>query len=235
MIARDGWTLILVGLALTVVALWMATRWDSRTAFVCSLVFALAMLFTVYFFRDPNRSVAGEPGILVAPADGRVVKIDTLDSHHFVGERAIQVSIFLSIFDVHVNRIPASGSVQYVRYNPGKFLAAYEDKASEENEQTEIGLITESGRRVAFKQIAGMIARRIVCRLDQGDPVVAGRRFGMIKFGSRVDLLVPPDTRILVKVGEHVKGGKSVMGYLAPATSGEVGSAASREGSDAKL
>lgn len=235
MIARDGWIFILIGLALTVAALWLATRWDSRTAFVGSVAFALATLFTVYFFRDPDRSVAGEPGLLVAPADGRIVKIDTLASHHFVGEKTIQVSIFLSIFDVHVNRIPASGLVEYVKYNPGKFLAAYKDKASEENEQTEIGLLTESGPRIAFKQIAGTIARRIVCRLDQGDPVVAGRRFGMIRFGSRVDLLVPPDTRIMVKVGEHVKGGKSIMGYLAPAASGDIGSSVSREGTDAKL
>lgn len=217
MIARDGWTLILIGLVLTVVALWLATRWDNRIAFVFSMVLALATVFTVYFFRDPDRSVILEPDMLVAPADGRVVEIDTLESHPFVGSPVIQVSIFLSVFDVHVNRIPATGAIDYVNYNSGKFLAAFEDKASEENEQTEIGMTSTSGQRLVFKQIAGIIARRIVCRLDSGDRVTAGSRFGLIRFGSRVDLLLPESSHLRVKVGDHVRGGESVIGYLGQA------------------
>ena len=215
MIARDGWTLILSGLLLTIIALWAATRWDSRGLFAVSVLLTLVTLFTVYFFRDPERLVQAEPNMLVAPADGRVVKIDTLPAHQFIGERTIQVSIFLSVFDVHVNRVPCNGTVEYAKYTPGKFLAAFKDKASEENEQTEIGMVTTSGRRIAFKQIAGMIARRIVCRLSQGDSLTAGDRFGMIKFGSRVDLLVPADSRLAIKVGQHVYGGKTIVGHLA--------------------
>lgn len=215
MIARDGWTFILIGLVVTIILLWAATRWDSRTAFVISLVMALLTVFVVFFFRDPERSVVLEPGILVSPADGRIVEVDTLETHPFVGPSTIQISIFLSVFDVHVNRVPASGVVEYVRHNPGKFFAAFENKASEQNEQTEIGLVSESGRKMAFKQIAGMIARRIVCELDRGDTVVAGTRFGLIRFGSRVDLLVPGDSRVLVKVGDLVRGGESIIGYLA--------------------
>jgi phosphatidylserine decarboxylase len=234
MIARDGWSLILIGLVLTVAALWVATRWDSRTAFVASIVFALLTVFTVYFFRDPERSAKPEPGMLIAPADGRIVKIDTLAVHPFVGERAIQVSIFLSVFDVHVNRVPTSGKIDYVKYNPGKFLAAYEDKASLENEQTEIGMRAMSGQRIVFKQIAGLIARRIVCRLTEGDQVTTGERFGLIKFGSRTDLLVPADSRIIVKLGQRVKGGETVMGYLGAAVS-DSAAPKSSEGNNAKL
>jgi phosphatidylserine decarboxylase len=214
MIARDGWTFILIGLVLTVVALWAATKWDSRTLFGLSILFALLTLFVAYFFRDPERAGTREPDVLLAPADGRIVQIDTLPSHQFVGPNTIQVSIFLSIFDVHVNRIPVTGEVDYVKYHPGKFMAAYHDKASLENEQTEIGMTTDAGRKIAFKQIAGLIARRIVCRLNDGDRVNAGDRFGMIKFGSRVDILMPSETRLNVKMGDHVKGGETVMGYL---------------------
>ncbi|MEW5795847.1 MAG: phosphatidylserine decarboxylase family protein [Candidatus Zixiibacteriota bacterium] len=218
MIARDGWTLILVGFLLTIVALWAATRWDSRGLFAASVVLAIATLFTVYFFRDPERAIPSGSNLLVAPADGRVVKIDTLANHQFVGERTIQVSIFLSVFDVHVNRVPCSGRIEYVKRNPGKFIAAFKDKASEENEQTEIGMLTQTGRRIAFKQIAGVIARRIVCRLSEGTLVSSGDRFGMIKFGSRADLLLPADTKVTVKVGDHVQGGTTIMGCLGTAT-----------------
>lgn len=234
MIARDGWTFILIGLVLTIVFLWVATRWDSRVAFGLSLVLALLTTFTTYFFRDPDRSVALQPDMLLSPADGTIIKIDTLESHPFVGSPTIQVSIFLSVFDVHVNRVPATGRIDYVNYNPGQFLAAYEDKASDVNEQTEIGLITESGRKLVFKQIAGTIARRIVCRLKAADEVTAGSRFGLIRFGSRVDLLMPGDSRVQVKVGDGVKGGQSVIGYLgrpAPVTE----PAESTEDRDAEL
>ena len=214
MIARDGWTFILIGIVLTAVALWSATKWDSRILFVVGTILSLLTVFTVFFFRDPERSVALEPGILVAPADGRIVQIVTLPAHPFVGPNTIQVSTFLSIFDVHVNRVPATGQIDYAKYNPGKFMAAFNDKASLENEQTEIGMTVASGQRVVFKQIAGLIARRIVCRLSEKDHVNAGDRFGLIKFGSRTDLLVPPGTRLAVKLGDHVRGGETVMGYL---------------------
>ena len=233
MIARDGWTFILMGLVLTVAVIWLATKWDSQALFSVGVLLALLTLFVVYFFRDPERSVANDQNMLIAPADGRIVLIDTIPSHAYVGQNTIQVSTFLSIFDVHVNRVPASGEVEYVNYHSGKFMAAYHDKASLENEQTEIGMIVNSGRRIAFKQIAGLIARRIVCRLSEGDTVTAGGRFGMIKFGSRVDLLVPADSRITVQVGDHVRGGETVMGYLSGMASSD--STSARERTDAEL
>jgi phosphatidylserine decarboxylase len=126
----------------------------------------------------------------------------------------VKVSIFLSVFDVHVNRVPAKGTVDYIKYNPGKFFAAFKDKASDQNEQTEIGMTASSGEKIIFKQIAGLIARRIVCHLDKGDRVDAGQRFGIIRYGSRAELIVPSGCDIRVKVGQHVAGGETVIGYL---------------------
>jgi phosphatidylserine decarboxylase len=234
MIARDGWIFIIIGIVLTVVVIWMATRWDSRVLFGVGIFLSLATLFVVYFFRDPERTVVSEPGMLIAPADGRIVLIDTLASHPFVGPNTIQVSIFLSVFNVHVNRVPASGRIDYVKYHPGKFMAAYLDKASLDNEQTEIGMTADWGRRITFKQIAGILARRIVYRLSEGDSVSVGSRFGMIKFGSRVDLLVPADSRIAVKVGDRVRGGETVMAYLSATTSSSENTSAG-ERTDVKL
>jgi phosphatidylserine decarboxylase len=146
MIAREGFPFILIGLALTVVLMLIATKYDSNWAFGTAILFGLLTLFTTFFFRDPNRSVPVTPGMLVSPADGKVIRIDTLENHQYVGGKTIKVSIFLSVFDVHVNRVPAEGRIEYVKYNPGKFFAAFADKASELNEQTEIGMTTSSDR-----------------------------------------------------------------------------------------
>ena len=234
MIARDGWSLILIGLVLSVVALWACTRWDSLVLFIVGLIFALATLFSVYFFRDPDRTFTSRPDLLVSPADGTIVRIDTLDTHPFVGDSTVRVSIFLSVFDVHVNRVPVDGTIDYVKYNPGEFFAAFLDKASDRNEQTEIGMTSVSGQRIAVRQIAGIIARRIVCRLSSGDTVNAGERFGMIRFGSRTDLLLPPSARLNVNVGDRVRGGESIIGFLAQNQS-VAESAVSQEESDAQL
>jgi phosphatidylserine decarboxylase len=234
MIAREGLPFILVGLALTVVAIWIAAKWDNALMFGVSIVLAVLTLSTVYFFRDPERTINAEPNAVLSPADGRVVAIDTLDSHPFVGGKALQVSVFLSVFDVHVNRVPASGRIEYMKYNPGKFLAAFNDKASLLNEQTEIGMVTENGHRLVFKQIAGLIARRIVCHLKDGDQVTAGDRFGMIRFGSRADIILPAGSRLAVKTGDRVHGGTSVIGY--PAVSSQNAESAPTGGDDhAKL
>ena len=214
MIAREGFYLIAIGVIATIALILLASKYDSKTLFTFSLVVAVLTLFTTFFFRDPHRSGSNESGILVAPADGKIVAIDTLDNHPCVGGSAVKVSIFLSIFDVHVNRVPATGTVDFVRYNPGRFLAAFKDKASELNEQTEIGMTTASGHKIVFKQIAGLIARRIVCHLNEGDSVTAGDRFGMIRFGSRADLIVPAETKLKVSRGDHVAGGETVIGRL---------------------
>lgn len=214
MIAREGLPFILIGLLLTAVCIWGANRFDSRWLFGSALVFGILTLFTTFFFRDPDRSFEKSAGIFVSPADGKVIDIRTGTGHPYLEGEYTKVSIFLNVFDVHVNRIPASGVIDYVKYNPGKFFAAFEDKASELNEQTEIGMTTDSGHKIMFKQIAGLIARRIVCRVNQGDSVEAGVRFGLIRFGSRTELFVPKGTELKIKVGERVVGGETIIGRL---------------------
>ncbi len=218
MIVREIWPFIALGGVLTAVAALAAARFNSMVLFGLSVVLAILTLFTLFFFRDPDRMSPDEPDVLLAPADGKVVAIDTLDLEPHIGGPAIQISVFLSVFDVHVNRIPASGAIDYVEYNKGKFFAAFEDKASKENEQTEIGMTTTGGHKMVFKQIAGLIARRIVCDLNAGDEVVAGERFGLIRFGSRADLIIPVDSKVSVQLGDRVAAGESIMGYISSGT-----------------
>jgi phosphatidylserine decarboxylase len=214
MIAREGFIFIFIGLIVTAGLLWGATRYNSYWLLAFSAIFALLTVFTTFFFRDPNRSCPVEPNLLVAPADGRIIDISRIPNHPFIGGAAVKISIFLSIIDVHINRIPATGVIDYVKYHPGKFFAAYKEKASEFNEQTEIGMTAESGHKLVFKQIAGIIARRIVCRLKDKETVTAGSRFGMIRFGSRTDLIIPADSRLEIALGDQVYGGQTVIGYL---------------------
>lgn len=234
MIAREGLYFILIGMAATAALIAAAARYDSKLAFGASLALGLLTLFTVFFFRDPERRFAPQDNILVSPADGKVIGIDTVPNHPFIGGPAVKISIFLSVFDVHINRIPADGKIDFVKYNPGKFFAAFEDKASEANEQTEIGMTAVSGQRLVFKQIAGLIARRIVCRLHPGDRAVAGDRFGMIRFGSRTELFVPADTKLEISLGQHLAGGKSVIGYLSGKPA-EAGLAENNRGTNVEL
>ncbi len=223
MIVREGLPFIVFGIVVTAALILSAARWDSWVAFVLSLVVALLTVFTAFFFRNPVRQVPTETNILVAPADGTVVAIDSLENHPFIGGKAVRVSIFLSIFDVHLNRTPAAGVIDYVKYNPGQFLAAYEDKASEVNEQTEIGMTDRAGHKLVFKQIAGIIARRIVCRLKAEQPVTLGERFGMIRFGSRTDLIYPTAYETRVTKGQHVTAGETVMASLVAAAGQQEG------------
>lgn len=164
-------------------------------------------LFVFSFFRDPDRVVSAEPGAVVSPADGRVVVVTDEENTGRPGQR---VSIFLAIWNVHVNRAPATGTIANMDYRPGKFLAAMRERASFENEQNVFTLSTESGEMV-FKQIAGLIARRVVSWKKQGEEVMRGERIGLVRFGSRVDVWLPKGAEILVKVGENVKGGSSVI------------------------
>lgn len=214
MIAREGLIFIFSGCLLTILLILLSAALDNPWLFGLSLLAGLLTLFVIYFFRDPKRDFAWEENVIVAPADGRIVSIDTVANYPFVEGDVIKVAIFLSVFDVHINRVPADGVIDYVKYVPGKFFAANMDKASEENEHTEIGMTTTGGEKIVFKQIAGLIARRIVCRLDEGDKVLAGSRFGLIRFGSRTELYLPVKSRLLVKAGDRVKGARSVIGYL---------------------
>ena len=191
-------------------AVWCGLRWEAfRVLGVLALVFAA---FSAFFFRDPERTIPQEPKLVVAPADGKIIEIVTEDNK-YVGPNAKRVTIFLSVFDVHVNRIPISGNVTAVEYNPGKFLMAWHEKASADNEQTHIAIESPFGT-IAFKQIAGWVARRIVCDIKPGDAVTTGARMGLIRFGSRADIIFPPDAEIHVQPGERARGGETVIGVL---------------------
>jgi phosphatidylserine decarboxylase len=177
-------------------------------------LFCFLTLFTVFFFRDPSRSPRGDAKAVLAPADGKVLEVARVNNPSKGAEEALKVSIFMSLFDVHVNRIPAAGKVSAVTYHPGRFLAANLDKASEQNERNTVFLETHEGRKVVFVQVAGLIARRIACWVREGDEVRAGQRFGLIRFGSRLDLYLPADSRVIVVPAQKVKAGETVIGYL---------------------
>jgi phosphatidylserine decarboxylase len=183
------------------------------TVFFLSLLFLLFSMFLAYFFRDPERIVPAGEDLILSAADGEVISIKPIHDVEFIGKEGTMISVFMSILDVHVNRIPVSGQVNYIRYNKGKFLPAFEDKASLDNEQNELGLDTSQGK-IVLKQIAGIIARRIVCQVKPGDAVKAGERFGMIKFGSRVDHFIPQNAEVKIRLNQKVKAGETVIGVF---------------------
>jgi phosphatidylserine decarboxylase len=202
--AREGYPLIGGGAALAAVLFllgWTLPAW---------LAVAITV-FIISFFRDPERQVPAAPDCIVAPADGRVVKIARVQDDRFLKSEATLISIFMSPLDVHVNRVPAAGRVLEVHYHPGKYFRAFADKASLDNEQNAILMEDERGRRLCFVQIAGFLARRIVCYLRVGMQVERGQRCGMIMFGSRADVYLPTSVAVRVKVGDHARGGLTVL------------------------
>ena len=170
----------------------------------------LLIIFTLSFFRDPDRISPGKDNIVVSPADGRVLFVKEVDDNKYINDKAKQISIFMSPLNVHVNRIPVDGKVEYLKYFPGKYIAAFEDKASDVNERSEFGINGKYGK-VFFTQVAGFIARRIVYEIKQGDNVHQGDRFGMIKFGSRVDVVVPFSWHEKVKKDDLVTAGETIL------------------------
>lgn len=204
-VAREGWRFILVPAAAACLS-W-GLGWG-----VAAAVLTVIALGCLFFFRDPERVAPTLPGAIVAPADGRVTAVQEV-ADPFVGE-GVRVSIFLSPADVHVNRAPLGGLVTEVAYRPGRFLAAYRPQASDANERCTLHLQGEAAR-VSVTQIAGVLARRIVCRVKAGDKLARGERFGLICFGSRTDLVVPRGTEVRVRPGERVRGGESVVGVIA--------------------
>lgn len=176
-------------------------------------LFVLAFIlisFTLYFFRDPDRIPPAKENIIVSPADGRVLFVKEVIDNKFINDKANQISIFMSPLNVHVNRIPISGTVEYFDYIEGRYVAAFEDKASELNERTEIGITNKNGK-IFFTQVAGFVARRIVNELNMGEDVKIGERFGMIKFGSRVDVVAPLNWKPNVKKDESVTAGETIL------------------------
>jgi phosphatidylserine decarboxylase len=201
---RDG---IFYGLALAVVA---AIVWHFTLSGGLTAIPVLLAMFFVWFFRDPSRTVPAGPGLIVSPADGKVEEAEWIETT--AGGR-LRVTIFLNVFDVHVNRVPVGGTVELVEFREGQFLNAMRPESSIHNEQTLITINTGE-YSVSFKQIAGLLARRIVCNLKVGDRVERGQRMGLIKFGSRVDVLLPPEAKLAVKVGDRVKGGSSILAAM---------------------
>jgi phosphatidylserine decarboxylase len=211
--AREGLVFILIALAVASGAFAVALTRRSWPLWLVAFTFTLLALWVAYFFRDPER--AGDRGdrLVISPADGRVVMITDVDEPAFMRGRATRISIFMNVFNVHVNRYPVSGTVTYVQRNPGKFFNAALEKASLENEQTSVGIET-SRHRVLTRQIAGLIARRIANYAQQGQRAEQGERMGIIRFGSRVDVFVPTGSSIRVKLGELPVAGVTVLAEL---------------------
>ncbi len=202
--------LVFIGLALILVSFFVP-GWIARAALI--IVGGFLTIFTLNFFRDPDRQTPSDPTAVVSPADGTVVSIGPVTESEYLQGPAMQVCIFMSPLNVHVNRWPVSGTVGFFRHVPGKFLVAFEDKSSEVNERTLIG-VDAGPYKLLFKQIAGFVARRIVCPIAVGDRAVAGERFGMIKFGSRVDVLMPVDAAVCVSLNQKVTAGETILATL---------------------
>ena len=206
-VAREGYPFILgAAFATAVVAI--------LGLYVLALFFLAVTFFVCFFFRDPERVIPEEEKAVVSPADGKVVGVSAVQESDFAAEKMLKISIFMSIFNVHVNRIPDDGRVADVIYYPGKFFSANLDKASRDNERNAVALEINRGRKLIVVQVAGLIARRIICKIRKGDRLSRGERFGMICFGSRLDVYLPPDTVPAVSVGDKVLAGTSVLGYL---------------------
>ncbi len=211
--AREGYPFMIIGAAITALMYALAFARRSWALWLFAFVLTLITIWIAYFFRDPERSGDRGERLVIAPADGRVVMISEVDEPTFMRGRAARVSIFMNVFSVHVNRYPVSGTVRYVHYNRGKFLNAATEKSSLENEQRSVG-IESGGQRVLVRQIAGLIARRIVTYSREGERVEQGERMGVIRFGSRVDVFLPAGSPVRVKVGDVTVAGSTVVGEL---------------------
>jgi len=203
-VAREGIPFILAGVFVTLVTAILG--WAVLTVFLLAVT-----LLVGHFFRDPQRMATAGEGDIISAADGKVIDISRVETVRFLDRPALKISIFMSVFDVHVNRIPVSGTVQGICYRKGRFLAANLAEAGEKNEQNWVWIRSVSGTDVVLTQVAGLIARRIVCWPSPGDQVIQGERFGMIRFGSRMDLYVPEDCEMLVSRGQHVYAGETAL------------------------
>lgn len=210
-IAWEGIPFIITGIGLTFIVIIL--NWDSL-----AIPLAALTLFTIYFFRDPERTHVNDERAVFTPADGKVLSIENLHNGDYrLKDKVIKISIFMSIFNAHINRVPIKGKIAQLSYHPGKFFSANRDKASLYNEHNIVTLETDNKKKIIFVQIAGLIARRIACWVKKGDYVETGQRFGLIRFGSRLEVYLPPDSEIKVKKGEKVKAGQTIIGYLSEA------------------
>ena len=211
--AKEGFAILTALLASSIILLvgWKLTNNTSLCGLsIITIAFAL---FSIYFFRDPQREIVKEDNEIVSPGDGKIVEICKVEEDEYLHSKAVKVAIFLSIFDVHISRVPMQGQVEFMRYHRGKFLPAYSRRSGSLNEQTVIGVKTRHGK-ILFKQIAGTIARRIVCNLREGYFVEKGEKFGIIKFGSRMEIYLPKWAKVTVKLGDKVKAGVTMIGRV---------------------
>jgi phosphatidylserine decarboxylase len=199
--------LSLLSVVIIILSFFIQNGWIKYPLFIISIAF---LLFTINFFRDPERTPPKAKNVIVSPADGEIVIIKEKFEDRFLGQDAIQISVFMSPLNVHVNRIPIDGKIEFLNYIEGDYLVAFHDKADLRNERSEIGITNKFGKML-FTQVAGFVARRIVYDLRIGDSVQIGNRFGMIKFGSRSDIIVPLDWKIKVKLGDKVKAGETIL------------------------
>lgn len=210
-IAREGW--VLIGGSFLLAVLWTSF---AGFGFVAALLWILFLLVT-QFFRDPPRTVPTLPDVVLSPADGQIVKVEkTIDP--FTNKDAILISVFMNIFNVHCQRSPVEGTVEDVQYYPGKFLNADLDKASTENERNAVVMRLKDGQAITVVQVAGLVARRILCYVQKGDELSRGERYGFIRFGSRLDVYLPTDAEPCVTIGEKVLGTETILAKLQPKT-----------------
>lgn len=202
LIAREGWPFLALAVAIALVVTWFGGWW--------SLPFWLAAIFVLQFFRDPPRVIPAQAGVVLSPADGRIVVVGKARDP-YLDRDALKISVFMNVFNVHSNRSPVDGEVRKAWYYPGSFLNAALDKASLENERNALHIVTANGRDVTCVQVAGLIARRILCYVKAGDRLTRGQRYGFIRFGSRVDVYLPPDARPLAQVGDVVYATSTVL------------------------
>lgn len=206
-IAYEGFPFIIFSLALTILAAFFGIIW-------LTVILAAVTVFILCFFRNPERNFQDEDKLVICPADGRIIKIEEVDVQGTITGRFKKISIFMNVFNVHVNRAPYDGTIGKISYHKGKFLSANLDKASKENERNEIMICAKDGRAIWAVQIAGLIARRIVCWTREGADIKKGERFGLIRFGSRVEVFLPSDSRVVVKLDDKVRAGQTPLGYL---------------------
>lgn len=215
MIAREGYSniafVLLFGVGISVAAVFYIDHWISWLVYSSAL---LLVIFILFFFRDPDRAAPDDENLIIAPADGKVVLVEEVKEDIYIKGKATQISIFLSPLDVHVNRLPASGTIEYVKYHPGVYLMAWDERASSMNERADFGLKHRSGVKIFFRQITGFLARRIVYHISEAERVKAGNRFGMMKFGSRMDVLVPEGVEVHVKKGDRTVAGESTLAKI---------------------
>ncbi len=211
---NEGIPVVKEGFPFVIVCLIGMIGFAAGGVWSAALIFAALSAYVVFFFRNPERLPPVGRASVASPADGKVIFVGEAEESEFLHTRCKKISIFMSLFDVHVNRVPLDGTVRDIKYHRGRFMAAFEDRASEENERNAILLETPNNEKIVFVQVAGLVARRIVCYPTPGTFILKGQRFGLIRFGSRCDVYLPLDAKVTVQEGEKVLGGESVLAKL---------------------